>query len=408
MRRAACAAALGLAVLLSAGSATALAGPGVTLRHGTTTQPIAISGAEIAAAADTGPTTYTLRDSPGQAGTPLTLHGVSIRGLLTLAGFDPGTVKFVQVVGGDGSVTTLTAPEINSPPYPEGPALVTDEGGTTRFFRPARSSGGTSINVTSVPGTPLEMTVNGGSLLSVRATASPTRVKVGQSVTFRASVRFSPPGATITYIWDFGDGTRGLGATVTHQYSQPGDLLVAVKAQGSGGSTSECATVCGGPASVQVTVTGRARGSDQPQGTPQGGGTSTNLGGTGTGGTGSGSGSGGGYAPPGSELGADLPPPVRRAPPDRVRRPQPHSPFSSDPESGAGETIVQGILLADTGTAVKGSLSPGKAAGSPKPQKGTSGTASNGSQIGASLLFAFGIVSLGALRERRRVRLRVA
>ena len=103
----------------------------------------------------------------------MSVSGLSIRGLLNLAGYNPGAVRFVQVVGGNGVVITLTGPEINSPPFPDGPALVTDEAAGTRFIKPSTTSGGTSQSVLSVPGTPLEMTVEGSSLLSLRATASP-------------------------------------------------------------------------------------------------------------------------------------------------------------------------------------------------------------------------------------------
>lgn len=395
-RRVATAVALSLTALLAGGAASAQAGPGVTLKQGVDSPTKLISGGQIAGSADSSGT-YTIRDGPGDPGKQVTLSGLSIRGLLRLAGFNPGAVRFVQVVGGDGSVITVTGPEINGSTRP-GP-LVSDDGATTRFVK----AGGQSV--ASVPGTPLEMTVEGGSLLSVRASVSPTTAKVGQTVTFRASVRFAPAGASYTYTWDFNDGESAIGATVTHKYKASGNLVPRITVRGTGGSTAQCASVCEGTATVALTITGSERGGDL--GTPQGGGAGAGLGGTGTGGTGTGSGSGGG----GTDNSADGGYPPARTPevrPQRAERPEPDSQFSSDPESGAGKVVVQGVLLAGAGKTITQALSKGAPAGNPKPQKGTAGVATEPARLGAGLAVAFGFMTMGALRERRRVRLRVA
>ena len=396
MRRGVTSLAAGLAVLLAGGAASAHAGPGITLKQGASSPTKLISGGQIAGSADSSGT-YTVRDGPGDPGKQLTVSGLSIRGLLSLAGFNPGAVKFVQVVGGDGSVITVTGPEINSPPSP--PPIVSDDGTTTRFLK----AGGQTVE--SVPGTPLEMTVEGGSLLSVRATASPTRVEVGETVTFRASVRFAPTGAAYRYTWDFNDGGSDSGATVTHKYKRSGNLLPRVLVQGSGGSDSRCASVCEGSARLVVTVTGSEREGDL--GTPDGGGSGSGLGGSGTGGTGSGSGSGGDGSDY-SAFGGYKPKPQPKPRPQRPERPEPHEKFSADPESGAGKFVVRGVLLAGQGNTITGPLSKGAPAGNPKPQKGTPGIATEPSQISAALAAALGFMTMGALRERRRVRLRVA
>ena len=77
-----------------------------------------------------------------------------------------------------------------------------------------------------------------GSLLSIRASASPSTAKTGETVTFHASVRFPPPGAQFTYVWDFDDGTHGIGAETTHRYANSGDLSPRVTVKGTGGSTA--------------------------------------------------------------------------------------------------------------------------------------------------------------------------
>lgn len=404
MRRAGAAVSLGVLALLGAGASTALAGPGVVLKQGAGNEEIRVSGSQIAASSNTGPTTYTDRRRPGGPGSKLSLRGITIGGLLGIAGIDAAAVNFVQVVGGDGSVLTLRGAEINGGGFPEGPALVTDEGSTTRFFRPARRSGGTSDDVVSAPGTAIEMTVDGGTLLSVSASASPSKVKVGQTVTFHAGVRVAPSGAQLSYTWEFGDGTTGTGATVTHRYDVSGDLQAQVKAEAAGGS--QCSSICAGVKPVDVTVTGSERRPDEAQGTPQGAGASSNLGGTGGtgGGSGVGTGSGSGAGDGGSARAGGS---AAKAPRQRAVRPQPKSRFSSDPASGANQTIVRGVLLEGVGAALDG-LPDSDGGGSPKPQQGKPGTVSQAPRIGIGAVFAIAVFSMGALSERRRVRLRIA
>jgi hypothetical protein len=362
--------------------------------------PVPVPGATIAANADSGGS-YTVREQAGDEPRTVSLRGLSIRGLLALAGFNPGAVTHVSVVGGDGPLITLTGPEINNPPFAEGPALVADVGGETRFVKPARNAGEASNYVRSVPGTPLEIQVNGGGLLAVEATASPTSAKTGQTITLKAHVRFAPPGASFTYTWNFDDGGAGSGQQTTHKYTNGGDFEVLVQVRGVGGS--QCTPSCGGPGKVRVQISGQTRRPQDVQGTPLGGGPGgTGTGGTGTG-TGSGSGSGGAGGSSGTSKGSRKPPPLR------AERPEAHSRFSSNPQAGAGTTIVQGILLAGQGSAIEGILPPGSSPpGSPKPREGVPGRVENPSQLALSVVLALAVVLLGALRERRHVRLRVA
>lgn len=388
-----------LVALLGAGAASAQAGPGVILKQNGS-DPQTVPGSAIAAAANTGGT-YTVREQPGDRGTPITLRGVSISGLLSLGGFNPRAVSHVSVVGGDGPLITLTGPDINNPSFPQGPALVSDAGGTTTFFRPARDGAGTSALVKSVPGTPLEILVDGGSLLAVEVTASPATAKVGQPVTFKARIRFAPPGASFTFTWNFDDGApSGSGQTVTHAYNYSSDFEPLVQVEGTGGS--QCTPRCGGPGKVRIQITGKTRAPEQAAGSPQGGG----PGGTGSGGSGSGAGSG--DATGGTAAGTGSTAAPRKPPALRPERPESDERFSSDPQSGVGKTVVEGILLAGSGSAVEGGLPGATASGSPKPAAGVPGTVDDPSTLAIAIGLAVAMVVLGALRERRNVRLRVA
>ena len=60
-------------------------------------------------------------------------------------------------------------------------------------------------------------------------TFSPASPQISEAVQFDASPSYAPgePGGLITdYLWDFGDGATGTGATVTHAFTQPGSWSV--------------------------------------------------------------------------------------------------------------------------------------------------------------------------------------
>ena len=162
---------------------------------------------------------------------------------------------------------------------------------------------------------------------------------------------------------------------------------------------------CEGTETVEVTVTGKTR--TGPQGAPGGTGGATGLAAPEPAAPGRAPGSGGGGTD-NTEFGAYPVKPERKPPTTKQARPEPHLPFSSDPASGAGKTVVQGILLSGAGRTITQSLSKGAPAGNPKPREGTQGVPSDPSRVAPALALTLAIMWLGALRERRRVRLRVA
>ena len=177
--------------------------------------------------------------------------------------------------------------------------------------------------------------------------------------------------------------------------------------RGSGGSTAQCASVCEGTETVEVTITGEdARRAARHAGRRR---RRDGLGGTGTGGTGSGTGSGGGgtddtaFGALSARAAAQAAAPADASGPSRTRR----SP--SDPQSGAGKTIVQGVLLAGAGKTIDGRAVEGRAGGQPASRsRATAGVPADPSRVGLAIGLALAIMWLGALQERRRVRLRVA
>lgn len=388
----ACASCLAAGLCLGPGVAGALASRGVLLSSSEKAQSVRISAAQLDAAADTGPTSYTVRSRAGSAGTTIRLRrGLSIRGLLTLAGFDPGAVESISVASPSGRLVSLFAADFADPsPFAQGPALVVAEPGGTRYLRPVRNSRDTNAGESFQVSTGLDITVDGGALLAVRAGANPRRTATGRTVSFSAGVRPAPPGATLTYRWDFGDGTQGAGARTTHRYTQEGSFKARVIANGRGGSTQACPDSCGDSATVSVRV-GRTRTSPRPATTQ--GSSGANPGAPGGGGSGTGSGGSGNGA--GGATGAAA---------RRPARPRAEPLPRADPDA-----TITGILLADSGIARASSLPTLRSSGSAGAGAGAGDSGSpGGGKLGGSIALTLALIALGALHERRGGRLGAA
>ena len=65
---------------------------------------------------------------------------------------------------------------------------------------------------------------------------------VGQPVFFDGSGSSDPDGDTITYTWDFGDGTTATGATPSHTYAASGAFTVTLTVTDECGASSSCET----------------------------------------------------------------------------------------------------------------------------------------------------------------------
>ncbi len=80
---------------------------------------------------------------------------------------------------------------------------------------------------------------------------------VGEEITFTGSA--SDPGTadTLTYTWDFGDGSTATGQTVTHAYSQPGNYTVTLTVEdddGGVGTDTTYAVITEAPAQPKMHV----------------------------------------------------------------------------------------------------------------------------------------------------------
>lgn len=76
------------------------------------------------------------------------------------------------------------------------------------------------------------------------ATGPSAAIEEGGSASFSAAGSVDPNGSIVSYAWDFGDGTSGIGETTTHVYAQDGSYVVRLTVTDNDGLTgSATATV---------------------------------------------------------------------------------------------------------------------------------------------------------------------
>jgi len=68
--------------------------------------------------------------------------------------------------------------------------------------------------------------------------ASPTSGTAPLTVQFDATSSTDPDGDALTFAWNFGDGTNGAGATVTHTFTSPGQYTVGLTVTDARGASS--------------------------------------------------------------------------------------------------------------------------------------------------------------------------
>jgi hypothetical protein len=374
-------------LLACLGTAAAEASSGARVSVGG--RSLTISGGQISQQGDGG--TYNVDGFP-----PLTVHGMSIATLLSLAGADPSTVTSVVV----GGITLLPA-DITGPD-PSGPPLITIRpDGTTRFIRNA-GAGGPAVYISTPAGEPIDVSIQGApqstatAQLQVTVSATPTEASVGQSVSFIAQID-NAPATPLSYSWSFGDGATASGPTPNHSFAIDGDYPVAVTVSaGEGMSAIGHLTVHVGHPNRRTSGTGLG---------------SSNATGSGSGGSGSGKGGTGGGAGTGGQ-GATQP--KAQVKPTVKQPAQPTQPAgaavkaATAPPSANAIQPVRGVLLADAGSPLDLRPSPPPPSGSPgaahKSQGGSDGLAA----VVGGIALALVIATLGGLAERRRLTLRPA
>lgn len=75
-------------------------------------------------------------------------------------------------------------------------------------------------------------------LPQAEARATPTKGQAPLTVEFDASASADPDGKITRYEWDFGDGTKGSGAKVRHEYAEPGNYTIKLTVADEDGATA--------------------------------------------------------------------------------------------------------------------------------------------------------------------------
>jgi PKD repeat protein len=85
-------------------------------------------------------------------------------------------------------------------------------------------------------------TVGSGNLPPTADAGGPYIGSAGVPKTFDGTSSFDPDGDTLTYAWNFGDGTTGVGPTPTTTYNEPGSYTVSVTVTDEIGSVDSSST----------------------------------------------------------------------------------------------------------------------------------------------------------------------
>lgn len=206
---------------ISAGTGVPLANPGSAIfdnfRFGhTTSLPPVINQPPVASAG--GP--YS-----GIRGTAISLNG-------SASGDPDGAIVSFTWNFGDG--TTGTGATVDHVYATAGSFTATL---TVTDNESATGSASAAVTVSNPPVNQLPIARPGGPYSGVRGTA----------IALNGSTSNDPDGTIVSYAWNFGDGTTGTGATVSHVYATAGNFTATLTVTDNGGAT--------GSASVQVTVT---------------------------------------------------------------------------------------------------------------------------------------------------------
>jgi hypothetical protein len=412
-------------VSLAAGSGGAASEVGISLRSASGRE--FVSGTTLAANVDVPPTTYTLRASPGKPGEQVTRSGTSIARVMQLASLTPDDVGFLAIPRPNGTISYLSRADIFEPPFAEGPALVSVDSSSIRYFRPVRGPDDVNAddNIATPNGQSLDLSVHTGNLLKVRASASPRKVTAGKPVSFSASADGGLPGERISFAWQFGDGASADGKSVSHTFKREGTYLARADATGnedSGGSSPELAITVGnpphhgGPGSGPPTggsgngPSGSGGGNSGGTGSPSNGGGTTTAGPPGAGGT---SGSFPSPQVPSTTYGGGYPSTFPQTPSTPTTPSIPTTPQTTTPSTGqappaeaspsptAGLTQVSGTLVASTGAAPPAGAEVGVGSGSPSEPSATSDSGSGSAPLPWIAIAVAALLAAGAAIELR-------
>lgn len=303
------------------------------------------------------------------------------------------TIPAIEIDRPSGGPIRISGKDVRNPSaFSDGPPVFYEDNGATVFVMPG-SGGGAGSRFRFV-GAPVGISISSGASYGVNLSASRTRVKVGQEVSFNVSVTGQDGGETLSFRWRFGDGTVRTTARgrVTHTFRTDGAFPVIVEVTGASGTGQSGILIEVGKVEKPKPKPDEANGlaSQNPDGNGGTGGS-----GGGEGGFGSGFGSGSGSS--GSGTGSGPPASVAAPPAAEPQDPEPKP--DATPDDGLIE--VQGRLVdSQTSTVV----SPADASAVESANPAPSGTEQGGFGIPGAAWTLAGVgllMGLGAFAELR-------
>ncbi len=172
--------------------------------------------------------------------------------------FTSGThVNFVIGRANSFTVTTTGMPVAAitaSGNLPRGVTFADNHNGTaTLSGMPTGASKKYELTLTADNGTPPKATqplglvtlvipASSDPIITSGPTATPNPAAVGKAVVFTVATQ-NPGDGTLTYSWDFGDGSTGSGASISHAYMVQGDYIATVTVAADLGLTSSIVAV---------------------------------------------------------------------------------------------------------------------------------------------------------------------
>ncbi|MGD8396765.1 MAG: PKD domain-containing protein, partial [Candidatus Eiseniibacteriota bacterium] len=107
----------------------------------------------------------------------------------------------------------------------------------------ALQSGELTITSSNAINSPVSVALSGsGNTPPLCDAGGPYTGTAGEPIGFDGSGSSDPGGSVTSYVWDFGDGSTGSGATPTHSYASSGLYTVTLTVDDNCGVSSSCAT----------------------------------------------------------------------------------------------------------------------------------------------------------------------
>jgi hypothetical protein len=340
---------------------------------------------------------YTLRSAAGESSQTVT--GFSLARLLEAAGADPYGFSYLEVQRPAGGTVLLSHDQaLDAGAFADGPPVVYSTTTGTAFLRPNAGPEDPNADDSFEAPQGISIVLSKGTQLQVKAKASARKVKVGQKVSFSATVQGAGAGEQLSYSWYFDDGSpRAEGSAATHSFAKRGgyDVVVGVTTPGNETGTSAVVTVQVGPL-VDGGPNRKGGGTNQAINAPDHGaadGPSTGTTSLGT--TGSPT-----YSGEGTVGGTPLD--TQRDRRERVQRGTADRPPTGPAGTPPPGEQVEGELLSTSGTAAPEVEKQQRAARTGNLD-GDGGDGSSISTAAAGLLVTLGLLGAGALIEARRL-----